>query len=148
MKPEVGKTYKCEIKGHKRTVKIIACDGQKDSYPYIGVVTTPGVLSKDFYQFDEHGRIGWWHDNCGWLEEIIEKPAIDWSKIPPWFNWFAADECGQQYFYSVKPSRGDETWQRVMVSTSAEADTILWVPPPHHYTTNIPWHESLTQRPT
>jgi hypothetical protein len=34
----------------------------------------------------------------------------DWSQAPEWANYVAMDECGDWYWYSHQPTKGDVEW--------------------------------------
>jgi len=134
MKTQVGKTY-------EGGMKIIAHEPAMGQYCYIGCVLVDG--ENDFYQFDETGAPAkWWHADCEWLEEIIEKPVIDWSVIPPWLNWFAVDKNNAQYFYGQPPICNIAAWK------SSPPHAMAHVPESHHYNIPCDWKDSLVQRPT
>jgi len=44
------------------------------------------------------------------VEANWPKPSPDWSKAPPWAEWFALAPAGAGWFYSRKPIASAHRW--------------------------------------
>jgi len=131
IKFEVGKYYRMENGGK---VRVVATDGIEPT-PIIGIAEN---------RFNGNWQIdgGHTHQDNRIISEWIDKPSPPWAEVPKWFNWFAADSNGRQFYYPQKPTTsGYYAW----LSISLEP---IEIPIPHRIPVTCNWKDSLVERPT
>jgi hypothetical protein len=133
IKFEVGKHYRT-ASGKK--VRIVALDSNP-SLPVVGVIAgeCAGAWGVTGCNPIQSYRI---------ISEWIDKPSPPWAEVPKWFNWFAADDNGRQFYYPKKPTTsGSSAW--LCISFEPEP---LEIPIPHRIPVTCDWKDSLVERPT
>lgn len=93
---------------------------------------------------------GWKRFAVHYLEEGdgLETPAdpplwVDWSKLPGWAKWAAADECGGSWFYNERPHEVYKLWRVTGVhARCAPLEKHLYRLAP-----DFDWRKTLIQRP-
>jgi hypothetical protein len=145
-KLEVGKTYKLK---NGKDVRII-CDnreveGCESLRPYVGLIrdTERNELIAGFNSYGvclEPFPLMKWSNWDIAMPDKIE--GLDWSVIPPWVNWFAADDSGDQYFYQIRPVACSASGWWIM-----QGGYSMEVPKEFRYKVNCDWKDTLTERP-
>ncbi len=76
------------------------------------------------------------------IEEWVEKPAINWAHIPPWFNFVAMDKDGRWNAFSEMPYVSSDRLEWL-----AKSGRVLSIPPAYQPQFTSDWTESLVERP-
>lgn len=122
------------------------------------------IYAVDGWGFPVHGAIlgemcggsGWeiqkWHSNgaatiandtiIDLVGPWIERPIVDWSKMPAWANWVAMDENGEWFWYSEEPRLN-----QCLTEWIPSGSDCGQIPPEYTPTFTGNWHDSLVERP-
>ena len=121
IKFEVGKYYRT-VNGKK--VRVVATDG-------VFPETIIGIIQGEFN--------GEWKSDG--IHEWIDKPSPPWAEVPKWFNWFAMDENGKQFYYEGRPINQGSSW-------IFRSGAFLNIHNDHRIPVTCDWKDSLVERPT
>ena len=89
--------------------------------------------------YGNSGDVGVW-ENDDLIEPCIDKPVVDWSKMPAWANWVAMEADGTWFYYSDKPQHhGDRFW--------LASEYICRIPKEFQPSFTGNWRDSLVERP-
>lgn len=114
-------------------------DNNDNTYRILTIIND--IESVCYWYIDDPSNVIDGIDNIFTLEKPKEKPIVDWSVLPAWFNWIAMDGDNEWWTFVDKPSisaNTGDTW----VSSSC-------IPIPREYAPkfNGDWKDSLVERP-
>lgn len=107
MKIEAGKFYRTR-EGKK--ARIYATDGNGLDSSVHGAILLPRN-QWGLCMWNENGRYFSDEENENDLvSEWVDKPEVDWSKMPAWASWVAMDKDGRWLWWSERPESGLGEW--------------------------------------
>ena len=108
MKIEVGKKYPNK---NGEIVKIVhRLKGEFNCPLYVGVKVKKNWESLITGTLFREDGVPTYMNTEYILQDPRTLPEIPWDQVPPWFDWWAADIDGEQYYYRGKPSYDGDRW--------------------------------------
>jgi hypothetical protein len=120
-------------------------DNNDNTYRVLTIIND--IESVCYWYIDDPSNVIDGIDNNFTLEKPKEKPIVDWSVIPEWFNWIAMDEDGRWFAYHIIPEIavmykvGEGYWKNFDGFWFTES------PPEYAPKFNGDWKDSLVERP-
>jgi len=107
-------------------------------------VIDPQDMGWNVYVTRSDGRAR--RDGCNHGDDIlgpwIDKPVVDWDKMPAWARYVMQDRDGTWFWFNdALPKDMSEMWSGCTVYTSG------MIPPEHAPTWTGDWKDSLVERP-
>lgn len=141
MKLEVGKHYKTR-NGLRATCVADSLIGEQPCVVLLHWEVGDWV---DTFTADGYRNLSHIENPWDIISEWVDKPQVNWSIIPPWFNWVAMDEDGEWFAFVLSPSieLGANWWG------TSNSETIKAMLIPGYYAPKWTgdWKLSLVERP-